>query len=255
MNILHTQGLTVQLGQGHHTALQDVSVAIPQGRWTCVVGPNGAGKSTLLKAMADLLPTQGSVWLQGQDIAQVSATQRAKQLAWLGQMEAPLLDLRVHDVVGLGRLPHLGWWGANTPQDLQAIDAAMAQMHVEHLRHTLLGELSGGERQRVLLARALAVQAQVLLMDEPLAHLDPPHQVQCLQTLQQLVAQGVTVVTVLHDIHLALYAQHLVVLEQGKVVCQGASHDTQVHQHLNQVFQGCLDIRQVGEQWVALPKL
>ena len=91
MNILHTQGLTVQLGQEPHTALQDVSVAIAQGRWTCVVGSNGAGKSTLLKAMAGLLPTQGSVWLQGQDITQVSAAQRAKQLAWLGQMESPLL--------------------------------------------------------------------------------------------------------------------------------------------------------------------
>ncbi len=255
MHILHTQGLTLQLGQGPHTVLHDVSVAIPKGRWTCVVGPNGAGKSTLLKAMAGLLPTQGSVWLQGQDISQVSAAQRAKQLAWMGQTEALWLDLRVCDVVGLGRLPHLGWWGDYSAQDLQAIETAMAQMHVDHMRHILLGELSGGERQRVLLARALAVQAQVLLMDEPLAHLDPPHQVQCLQTLQQLVSQGITVVTVLHDIHLALYAQHLVVLEQGKAVCQGSSQDTHVHQQLNQVFQGCLDIRPVGAHWVALPKL
>ena len=158
-------------------------------RWTSIVGPNGAGKSTLLKALAGLLPHSGQVQLMDRPLAQWRGRERARCLAWLGQGEQGADDLSVWDVAMLGRLPHQPWLAAPSDADRAAVEQALRATQAWDWRERPLGALSGGERQRVLLARLLAVDADVLLMDEPLANLDPPHQADWLLLVRELVAQ------------------------------------------------------------------
>lgn len=232
--------------------LHGIDLALTRGRWTSVVGPNGAGKSTLLKALAQLIPHQGSVELLGQPMAGMAARQRARRLAWLGQNESSGDDLSVWDVAMLGRLPHQAWLAAPSAADHQAVEDALRATQAWDWRDRPLGQLSGGERQRVLLARALAVQADVLLMDEPLANLDPPHQADWLQVVRGLLAQGRTVVSVLHEISFALHAHTMLILAQGRVVHHGACADVLTHRQLEKVFDQRIAIVPVAGQWVAL---
>jgi iron complex transport system ATP-binding protein len=248
---LEAKGLSVRLGQAE--VLHGVDLALPRARWTSVVGPNGAGKSTLLKALAGLLPHRGEVRLMGQPLGQWPHRVRAQKLAWLGQNESSGDDLLVHDVVMLGRLPHQAWLGAPSAADQAAVAQALHATQAWDWRARALGQLSGGERQRVLLARALAVQAEVLLMDEPLANLDPPHQADWLALARALVAQGTTVVSVLHEIGMALHADEIVVMAQGRVVHQGACDDAASHRQLEAVFDHRIAVHALQGQWVTLP--
>ena len=250
---LEVQALGLMLGQ--RAVLHGVDVRIPAGRWTCVVGPNGAGKSSLLKALAGLLPTSGQVRWHGQDLKNLDRRARGLQLSWLGQGEATTLDLRVWDVAMLGRLPHQGWWGTPTAQDAQMCEAALKATQAWDWRERTLGELSGGERQRVLLARAMAANASIMLMDEPLANLDPPHQVDWLEQVHCLLAQGTTVVSVLHEIGMALHADDIIVMAQGRIVHHGACQDEATHRALESVFDRRLAVRELDGQWVALPNV
>jgi iron complex transport system ATP-binding protein len=238
---------------GNAEILHDVSLALPQGRWTSIVGPNGAGKSTLLKVLAGLLPHLGQVALLGQPLTAYPARERAKRLAWLGQNEAAGDDLTVWDVVMLGRLPHQTWLAAPSDADRSAVEIALKSTQAWDWRARALGQLSGGERQRVLLARALAVQAQVLLMDEPLANLDPPHQADWLGVVRCLQESGVTVVSVLHEIQMALHSDEMVIMAAGRVTHQGLSANTATHRALEAVFDHRIAIHPLANQWVALP--
>lgn len=255
MNSIAVNARSVRARLGNVEILHGVSLALPAGRWTSIVGPNGAGKSTLLKVLAGLLPHQGSVELLGQPLQAYPARQRAQRLAWLGQNESAGDDLTVWDVAMLGRLPHQAWLAAPSDADRAAVELALQSTQSWDWRARSLGQLSGGERQRVLLARALAVQAQVLLMDEPLANLDPPHQADWLAVVQALVAQGSTVVSVLHEISMALHADQVVVMARGQVTHHGASSDAATHQALIDVFDGRIAIHCVDGQWVELPRI
>ena len=243
----------IRASLGQTEVLRGMDMALPAARWTSVVGPNGAGKSTLLKVLAGLLPCQGEVKLLGQPLATLPRRRRAQQLAWLGQSEVSGDDLTVWDVAMLGRLPHQAWLGAPSVADHAAVEQALRATQAWDWRARTLGQLSGGERQRVLLARALAVQAKVLLMDEPLAILDPPHQADWLGLVRALVRQGCTVVSVLHEISMALQADEMLVVAQGRVTHQGACADAATHRALERVFEGRLAIHALGAQWVALP--
>lgn len=250
-------GISASLGSGvaKATVLHGINLALPAGRWTSIVGPNGAGKSTLLKVLAGLLPHSGEVQLLGQPLHSLPGRLRAQQLAWLGQNESSGDDLTVLDVALLGRLPHQPWLGSPSAADFLAVEQALKATQAWDWRCRALGQLSGGERQRVLLARALAVQAQVLLMDEPLSNLDPPHQADWLDVVRALVAQGTTVVSVLHEISMALQADEMVVMAQGRITHQGACTDVATHRALTQVFDERIAIHAVQGQWVALSAL
>ncbi|MES2510507.1 MAG: ABC transporter ATP-binding protein [Pseudomonadota bacterium] len=239
---------------GHATVLHELSVAIPFARWTSIVGPNGAGKSTLLKVLAGLLPHKGEVTLLGQPLLSINATLRARQMSWLGQNEASADDLTAYDVTMLGRLPHQPWLAPPSAADHAAVEKALRRTHAWTWRDRVLGQLSGGERQRVLLARALAVEARVLLMDEPLANLDPPHQTDWLLMVRELVSGGKTVVSVLHEISFALHADDMVVMAGGRVTHHGSCADAATHRALEQVFDHRIAVHQFARQWVALPK-
>lgn len=250
---LRAEGVIARLGNAE--ILHGITLSIAAGRWTSMVGPNGAGKSTLVKVLAGLLPHSGEVSLLGTPLSRLTGRARALQMAWLGQNEASADDLTVFDVAMLGRLPHQAWLAAPSAADHQAVEQALRATQAWGWRERALGQLSGGERQRVLLARALAVQAQVLLMDEPLANLDPPHQADWLAIVRNLVSQGKTVVSVLHEVSMALQADEMVVMEKGRVTHQGASSDARTHQALVAAFEGRISILPLSNQWVALPKL
>lgn len=250
---LQAQAVRARLGEVE--VLHGIDLSFPAGRWTCIVGPNGAGKSTLLKVLAQLLPCDGQVTLLGRPLAELARRERACRLAWLGQGEVAGDDLTVHDVVMLGRLPHQPWLAAASAADAVAVEQALRATQAWDWRGRTLGQLSGGERQRVLLARALAVQAEVLLMDEPLANLDPPHQADWLRLVRDQVRVGKTVVSVLHELTLALRADELVVMDQGRVRFQGAAAAAATHRALEEVFERRIAIQALGGQYVALPVL
>ena len=255
MNSIAIDARSISARLGDAEVLHGISLALPVARWTSIVGPNGAGKSTLLRVLAGLMPHSGEVVLLGQPLGRLRARERARQLSWLGQNESSADDLNAYDVAMLGRLPHQPWLAAPSLSDRAAVEQALRATQAWDWRDRPLGQLSGGERQRVLLARALAGEAQVLLMDEPLANLDPPHQTDWLLLAKALVASGKTVVSVLHEISFALQADELVVMAGGRVTHQGACVDAATHRALEQVFDHRIAVHSLAGQWVALPKL
>ena len=250
--MIEARGLYLRLAG--RTVLKGVDASFQDG-WTAIVGPNGAGKSTLLRALAGLLnPEAGGVRLEGRTLGDWSAQERGQRIAWLPQASDAVSDLSARDVVMLGRIPHLGLIGTPGPRDEAAVEAAMRQTECGAWAERRLSALSGGERQRVLLARALAVQAPVLLLDEPTAHLDPPHQVNLVRLCRTL-GQGRTVVTVLHDLNQALRADRLLVLSEGRALAAGARDDPALHLALEQVFGGSIRIQPAGAGWMAVPQV
>lgn len=243
--------------RGPCAILSDLNLDIPQGKWTSIIGPNGAGKSSLLQAMANLLKWSGSMAVDGVDLSSFTHKDLAKKIAWLDQgSSAPdeLSDsLSVYDTVMLGRLPHQGWLHLPSEADRISVEKSLHHTDAWHLRNRPLQRLSGGERQRVLIARLLAVDSDILLMDEPLANLDPAHQADFLKWQGNLLAQGKTLVTVLHEIHFALRADHVVLLNQGTLYFQGSSQDPRTHQALIALFDGRIRLEKLGSDWVALP--
>ena len=243
--------------RGPCVILNDLNLTIPQNQWTSIIGPNGAGKSSLLQAMAGLLKYTGSLELNGVELSTLTGKDLSKKLAWLDQGASQSEEfgaaLSVYDTVMLGRLPHQGWLHLPSEADHITVEKVLQQTDAWHLRHRPLQQLSGGERQRVLLARLLAVDSDILLMDEPLANLDPPHQADFLKWQDNLLAEGKTLVTVLHEIHFALRADYLVMLNKGKVHFQGSSQDPKTHQALIALFDGRIRLEKLGNDWVALP--
>jgi iron complex transport system ATP-binding protein len=246
---------SIRANLGNVEVLHGISLALPAARWTSIVGPNGAGKSTLLKVLAGLLPHRGEVALLGRPLPAMPARERARQLSWLGQNESSADDLTAYDVAMLGRLPHQAWLAPPSAQDHAAVERALQATQAWEWRGRALGQLSGGERQRVLLARALAVEAQVFLMDEPLANLDPPHQADWLRMARELVSAGKTVVSVLHEVSFALQADELVVMASGRVTHQGACDAAATHRALEQVFDHRIAVHQLAGQWLAVPRI
>jgi iron complex transport system ATP-binding protein len=250
------EALQLRASLGANEVLHGLDISLASGRWTSIVGPNGAGKSTLLKVLAGLLPCRGEVRVLGQALDAMPGRQRARMLSWLGQGgagESSADDLLVYDVAMLGRLPHQRWLAPPDDADRAAVERALRSTQAWDWRERPLGELSGGERQRVLLARALAVEAQVLLMDEPLANLDPPHQADWMATARELAAEGRTVVSVLHELNAALAADEMVVMAQGSVRHHGACDDPATHRALEEVFDHRVAVHRVSSHWFAVP--
>jgi iron complex transport system ATP-binding protein len=234
---LTAQGLSVTLSG--RAVLHDVSLALPSGRLVGLVGPNGAGKTTLLRALAGLVPSEGIVHVGGNALSALSLRERARRFAYLPQGHMVHWPLPARDIVALGRYPHGATDPARlTPADAEAVARAMRIADVVDFAERPVTELSGGERSRVALARVLAVEAPVILADEPTSSLDPRHQIDVLKTLRLATGKGALVIVVTHDLGLAArFADTILVLSDGRLVSQGAPMEALSEQIMADVFR------------------
>jgi len=234
--ILEARGLSLSLGGVR--VVEGVDLGLARGEVAAILGPNGAGKSTLLRALAGLQAADGGeVRLHGRPLAGLGEGERARAVGYLPQAASVHWPLAVERVVALGRLPHLGPWQRPAAEDGYAVDRALAATGVEHLRGRPVTELSGGERARVLLARVLAGEPGLLLADEPVAGLDPYHQVHFMELVREYAGAGRTVALVLHDLNLAArFCDRLVLLDEGRLVADGGAREVLDPGHLARVF-------------------
>ena len=234
---LKAEDIVLRLGGA--SVLDGVSASFACGRITVLLGPNGAGKSTLLKCLTGLVaPESGRAILNGAPLASTPGRERARHLAYLAQDPVVHWNLAVRELVALGRLPHRGPFGGPSPTDLAAVDKAMADTETTVFADRPVHSLSGGERARVLLARLLAGEPQWLLADEPLASLDPAHQLDMLKLFRRAANAGAGVVLVLHDLNQAArIADDVLVLKTGRVVANGPSATTLDAALLSDVYE------------------
>ena len=245
--------LSVRLGR--HPAVSGVSAALEPGQLVGIIGPNGAGKSTLIRALLGLVRADGgAVSIDDTPIASLPRKDVARRVAYLPQGQTLHWPLMVERLVALGRMPHLGPLSRLSPEDEAMIDAALARADVLHLKGRIATELSGGERARVLLARALAVGAPALIADEPLAALDPGHQLDVMDLLKGEARAGSLVVTVLHDLGMAArYCDRLLLMDKGRLVADGKPMEVLTEQRLAEVYGISACIEADGEWPLILP--
>lgn len=221
--------------------VDDAGLSLAPGELVGLIGPNGAGKSTLLRALLGISPRDtGSVTLNGQDFGAMPAPARARAIAFLPQDRRVEWRLTAHDVVMLGRYPHQAGFGGPTPVDREAVARAIAAVEGESLLDRPISVLSGGERTRILLARALAVEAPLLLADEPIAALDPYHQLHVMEILQARARarSGAGVLAVIHDLTLASrFMDRLILMNAGRIIANGPPTAVLTPQNLTQTYR------------------
>lgn len=231
-------------GYNGRYVLTDISAEFPEGSLTAVVGPNGSGKSTLLKAISGLIPCSGEVMFQKRRIQSMSSSERAKVLSFLPQSR-PVPEITAEKLVLHGRFPYLSYPRNYRKEDHAAALDAMEQLGITNLAQRQLTTLSGGERQRVYLAMTLAQDTPAILMDEPTSFLDISHRFDTVQISKHLASRGKTVISVLHDLDLALrYADQILLLDCGKVICcappeemvQNGSLEAAFHIRIGQIY-------------------
>ncbi|MEE4350703.1 MAG: ABC transporter ATP-binding protein [Pacificimonas sp.] len=222
--MLVAEGVSVRVGG--KALVSDASFHLKAGALVALVGPNGAGKSSLLRALAGVMPFEGNVRLGDTDWRALSPRERATRLAYLPQERRVEWSIAVADLVALGRHPFRRRFAPQTEDDRTAVAAAMAAMDVRALADRRATTLSGGELARALTARALAVQAPVLLADEPVAALDPYHQLQVMGVLCAEAARGAAVLVVLHDLSLAArFCDRVLLMDRGRIVADGSPRE------------------------------
>lgn len=244
--------LTVALGGAR--VVDRMSVAFAPGRVTAILGPNGAGKSSLLRAMAGLIGASGSATMDGVAITVMPPRERARRIGYLPQQPTVHWSISVAELVALGRMPHRSPFAAPSTADVAAIEAAMAATDVAAFADRTVDTLSGGERARALLARVLAGSPQWLLADEPLASLDPAHQMDLLERLQALAKTGVGVVMVLHDLaHAARFADDVLLMKAGRSLGYGTVSEVMTPDVLRAAFGIEVAMLRDGDRLVPVP--
>jgi iron complex transport system ATP-binding protein len=239
--------LNLSAGYGARLILHQVSLTVEAGQVVALVGPNGAGKSTLLRVLSGILPARGGeARLNGDDLLRLKPADRARRVAVVPQMIHLPESFTVGEIVLMGRTPHLPLWAGESRRDCDLAWQAMCRAQVEHLSERYVGELSGGEQQRVVLARALAQEPQVLLLDEPTAHLDLKHQVSVLELVRSLARDSrLAVLLTLHDLNQAAqFADRVALLQRGEIVAQGLAPEVFTPDQLSRVYDVPITIAQ-----------
>jgi iron complex transport system ATP-binding protein len=230
--------------------VKECTFKLEPGELVGLIGPNGAGKSTLLKTVLGLREAAtGEVLLDGKVMSTIPDKERARAVSFLPQDRRVEWRLPVHDVVMLGRYPHHSGFGGHTPADHAAVDKALRQVDCLALADRPVSVLSGGERTRVLLARALAVEAPLLMVDEPIAALDPYHQIHVMEILRDLARQGAGVLAVIHDLALAArFMDRLILLGDGQIVRDGPPAQVLTDDLLERVYR--IDVKRGSDGYI-----
>ncbi|MBO8165386.1 MAG: heme ABC transporter ATP-binding protein [Brevibacillus sp.] len=242
---------------GGKPILKRVSLEVAAGGFVGLIGPNGAGKSTLLKVLAGLItPVTGQVLLDGCHLSAMSVRERAKRLAYMPQQTDLSFSFPCWDVVMMGRNPHVDPLGRETLADVQAAERAMQLTGTLVFKEREINELSGGERQLVVLARALAQEPKLLLLDEPTSHLDIAHQLEILERVKALTEDGMTVIASIHDLTLAArYCDQLVLMNEGRLAASGPPEEVLTEENIRRVFG--VDVRIAADpltgEWQVTP--
>ncbi len=244
--LLKAENANVELGE--RDALKGVSASFQPGALTGVIGPNGAGKTTLLRALAGLVPIKsGRISLDGEPIDSFERKETARRVGYLAQKQEPAFPFRVDETVMMGRYPHQGRLAPETGADRAAVTTALRDVDAAGLADRAINELSGGELQRVLIARTLAAQTPVLLLDEPVANLDVRHCLDILAILRAQASEGRTVVVSAHDLNLAHhYCDHLILLYEGEILAQGDASGVLTPGLIEKAFQVNAEIHTIG---------
>lgn len=236
-DLIHVENLSLAYDR-ETTIVHELNLRIKEGTITALVGPNGCGKSTLLRGLSRLIkPTRGSVYLDGRQVHAMKAKELAKQLGILPQSPTAPEGLTVHELVAQGRYPHQSWFQQWSAEDEKIVKDALDITNLSMFADRPVDTLSGGQRQRAWIAMALAQQTDVLLLDEPTTYLDLAYQMDVLDLLYDLNADGRTIIMVLHDLNQAArYADTIVALRGGQIVAQGTPEKVMTPDNIFQVF-------------------
>ena len=255
MDSLNIQNL--HFGYDNRVIFNDLSVSFPQGGFCSILGPNGSGKTTLLKCVAGLLkPDSGTIQLNGKPMSEYKMTEMARTLAYVPQYQDIVFDISVFDYVMLGRNPYQTPWEMQRPEDKEVVEDMLQRCKVWKYRDNLLQALSGGERQRVMIARAMAQQTGIMLLDEPLSNIDVTHKFEIMDILQQLnEEQGVSILIILHDLPIAkFYSKQILLLKEGNVLQYGDRNAVLTEGNIRNCFD-LSDVYLISEEGFITKKL
>jgi iron complex transport system ATP-binding protein len=256
--MIRVDNLSFQHPHTSNPVVSDVAFEVAAGKLAVLLGPNGSGKTTLFKCIAGLWkPDTGQVLFDGRDIVHMSFRERATMLAVVPQDHTPPFPYTVFEAVLMGRAPHVGLYAAPSAQDEEAARHALLTVGISHLTERCYTRISGGERQLVLIARALAQEAPLLLLDEPTSHLDFRNQHLVLETVKRVaVGKGLTVLMTLHDPNLAsFFADQVIMLKAGAIVADGGPVDVLAEVNLEQLYNIGIGLAVVGDRRLIYPRL
>jgi iron complex transport system ATP-binding protein len=253
MTAIRLRDVTVRLGG--RRVVSGIDLEVSRGEWIALIGPNGAGKTTLLRAVARLVPFEGSVELEGRSTGEMHRAELSRLLAVVPQEPSTPPWMTVAEYVLLGRTPHLGPLAKEGSRDRDAAARALERLDLLGFGARRLGTLSGGEKQRVVVARALAQEARIVLLDEPTASLDIGHQQQALELLDVLRAEsGLTLVAAMHDLTLAAqYADRMLLLDEGRIVADGGPADVLTESLIARHYGATIEVVSVDDRIAVVP--
>ncbi len=234
---MHLKLENLGVNYGKYKAVDGVSFEVAPGEVLSIIGPNGSGKSTIIKCIAQILkPSAGKVYLDGRDLTSIGLNELAKLVGYVPQNFHYLFFSNVMETVLLGRKPHIKW--RVTKKDLDIVQKALDDMGIRHMASKFLDELSGGEKQKVYMARTLAQQPQLYLLDEPTSNLDLKHQIEVLEIIKRLTRErGASMVIALHDLNLAYkYSDKIAIMERGRLYAYGKPEDVLTVENINKVY-------------------
>ncbi len=254
MSAIELRGVTVELGG--RAVVDRVDATVAEGEWVALIGPNGAGKTTLLRALARLVSFGGEIELDGRPLSELGRGELARLVAVVPQEPSTPPWMTVAEYVLLGRTPYLGPLAKEGARDREAAARSLARLDLLGFLERRLGTLSGGEKQRVVVARALAQEAAIVLLDEPTAALDIGHQQQALDLLDGLRAEsGLTLVSAMHDLTLAAqYADRMLLLDGGRIVADGAPAEVLTTAVIARHYGASIDVVPVGDRIAVVPR-
>lgn len=227
----------VSSGYSGKQVLQQLNITVAPGEFVGIIGPNGSGKTTFIRTVTGLMSSSGHIEIAGNSLRTLSPVQIARSIATVQQQFTEGMDMRVDSLVLMGRYPHLSPLGGYTDEDHAVAHEAMAQTDTLPFARRRAGELSGGELQRVILARALAQQASILLLDEAASGMDMRRKIETFDLLSRKNGEGITIMAVIHDLNLAaLYCRRLVLFDEGRIVCDGPVDEVLTAKNLADVY-------------------